>query len=191
MTGVWATNDTISATRMNEKTTFQGTGAAISGLTTYAGMVAFCTSTGSGFTADTLYFRNAANSAWLTVASTSSQTWSVGRLAATDGFLHMNIYGATTNTSANGDRIRSYVKDAMTLKNLFVNVTASASAISTTFSLRRDDADMGTTVSVGAAATGTFEATQTTSLSADGNYHFIKNGDANSITFSIGAKVTI
>lgn len=35
--------------------------------TTYAGMFAFCTSTGSGFTADLLYVRNAANAAWITI----------------------------------------------------------------------------------------------------------------------------
>lgn len=65
MTGVWVTNDTISSTRMNEKTIFQGTGAAIAALgTTYSGMLAFCTSTGSGFTKDVLYERNTADTAW-------------------------------------------------------------------------------------------------------------------------------
>ena len=68
MTGVWVTNDTISSTRMNEKTVFQGTGSAISGLTTYSGMLAFCTSSGSGFTKDVLYERNTADSAWNAVA---------------------------------------------------------------------------------------------------------------------------
>ena len=68
MTGVWVTNDTISATRMNEKTIFQGSGSDISGLTTYAGMVVFCTSSGSGFIADVLYRRNAANTSWSPVS---------------------------------------------------------------------------------------------------------------------------
>lgn len=65
MTGVWVTNDTISATRMNEKTIFQGSGAAIAGLTTYSGMLAFCTSSGSGFVVDTMYQRNTANTTWI------------------------------------------------------------------------------------------------------------------------------
>lgn len=65
MTGVWATADTITAARMNEKTIFQGTGAAISGLaTTYPGQIVFCTSTGSGFTLNGLYVRNSANTLW-------------------------------------------------------------------------------------------------------------------------------
>ena len=60
--------DAYSAARLNQKTVFVGTGAQISGLaTTYAGQMAFCTSTGSGFTIDTLYERNAANSAWTAV----------------------------------------------------------------------------------------------------------------------------
>lgn len=65
MTGIWVAADTISAVRMNEKTVFQGTGAAISGLAiTYSGMLAFCTSSGSGFTKDLLYVRNTANTSW-------------------------------------------------------------------------------------------------------------------------------
>lgn len=67
MTGVWVTNDTISATRMNEKTIIQASGATINGLTTYAGMLAFCTASGSGFVADRYYVRNAANTSWSVV----------------------------------------------------------------------------------------------------------------------------
>jgi len=62
--------DVVSSARMNQKSCFAGTGAQIAGLTTtYAGQRAFCTSTGSGFTVDTLYVRNAANSAWNLVAT--------------------------------------------------------------------------------------------------------------------------
>src|SRR3990167_1156808 len=51
--------------RLNQKTTFVGTGTQINALsTTYAGQLAFCTLTGSGFTIETLYVRNAANNAW-------------------------------------------------------------------------------------------------------------------------------
>lgn len=50
---------------MNQKTNFIGTGAQIAALgTTYAGQLAFCTSTGSGFIADKSYRRNTANDAW-------------------------------------------------------------------------------------------------------------------------------
>lgn len=58
--------DSPEKARLNQKTNFVGTGAQISTLTTYAGMTAFCTSTGSGFTADFVYIRNSANSAWIT-----------------------------------------------------------------------------------------------------------------------------
>lgn len=37
--------------------------------TTYPGQLAYCTATGSGFTIDNLYERNAANSAWAVVAT--------------------------------------------------------------------------------------------------------------------------
>src|SRR3990167_2310674 len=52
--------------RLNQKTTFVGTGTQINALSiTYAGQLAFCTSTGSGFTSDRIYVRNSANSAWI------------------------------------------------------------------------------------------------------------------------------
>jgi len=61
----WDSNDQPSQARLNQKTTFVGTGAQISGLsTTYAGQIAFCTSTGSGFTADEVYVRDSTNSSW-------------------------------------------------------------------------------------------------------------------------------
>lgn len=67
--GAWVTGDTITAARANQKSFLIDTGANISSATTYAGMPAYCTSTGSGFTADHLYVRNAANSAWNDIGS--------------------------------------------------------------------------------------------------------------------------
>ena len=64
--GIFDPVDSFSAARLNQKSTFVGTGAAIAALgTTYAGQFAYCTSTGSGFTIDVLYVRNAANDAWV------------------------------------------------------------------------------------------------------------------------------
>jgi hypothetical protein len=61
----WDAEDQPEAARLNQKTRFIGTGAQINGLsTTYPGQEAFCTSTGSGFTVDTTYVRNAANDTW-------------------------------------------------------------------------------------------------------------------------------
>lgn len=57
--------DVISAARLNQKSTFVGTGAQIAALgTTYVGQKAYCITTGSGFQADREYVRNAANTAW-------------------------------------------------------------------------------------------------------------------------------
>ena len=65
----WDATDQPEKARLNQKTTFVGTGAQISGLsTTYPGQIAFCTSTGSGFTADHVYQRDSANSTWFDYA---------------------------------------------------------------------------------------------------------------------------
>lgn len=65
---VWQTDDPGTVARMNQKTLLVDTGANISAATTYAGMLAYCTSSGSGFTVDFLYQRNAANTAWVIAA---------------------------------------------------------------------------------------------------------------------------
>ena len=75
---------------MNEKTLFQGTGAAIAGLAiTYAGMKAFCTSTGSGFTINIGYVRNTANDAWLTSNGITGEIklWGGAYASVPQGFL--------------------------------------------------------------------------------------------------------
>lgn len=64
----WDTDDLADGARLNQKTIFVGTGAQINALaTTYAGQLAYCTSTGSGFTVERTYKRNSANSAWVDV----------------------------------------------------------------------------------------------------------------------------
>lgn len=51
---------------MNQKTLFVGTGTQIGALsTTYAGMYSYCTTAGGSFVADTLYQRNAGDTAWV------------------------------------------------------------------------------------------------------------------------------
>ena len=62
----WDTADVLTKARLNQKNTFVGTGAQINALTTmYAGQLAFCTSTGSGFSVNMSYVRNTANTAWI------------------------------------------------------------------------------------------------------------------------------
>src|SRR6185312_4772045 len=70
----WDSGDVVGAARLNQKSVFVGTGAQIKSATTYAGMLAYCTSTGSGFTADFLYERNTANSAWSNIPILTSLT---------------------------------------------------------------------------------------------------------------------
>ena len=68
----WEAADILTKERLNQKNVFVGTGAQINALTTYAGQLAYCTSTGSGFTVDIIYVRNAANSAWNAFGSLST-----------------------------------------------------------------------------------------------------------------------
>lgn len=61
--------DTITEGRMNQKCLFVGTGTQITALaTTYPGQLAYSTDTSGAFTADTLYQRNAADSAWVAIS---------------------------------------------------------------------------------------------------------------------------
>lgn len=85
MTGIWVAADVITAARMNEKTCIQASGATINGLTTYAGMLAFCTSTGNGFTANHLYERNAANDAWYEIPVIQTTAPTSGNIVYFDG----------------------------------------------------------------------------------------------------------
>jgi len=62
----WEVADVISASRSNQKTWFIGTGSQINALSpTYAGQIAFCTSTGSGYTVENIYQRDSSNSSWV------------------------------------------------------------------------------------------------------------------------------
>lgn len=62
----WFGEDNMSAARLNAKTIWIGTGTQLSNLSpTFAGQVAISTTTASGFTADTAYFRNSTNDGWL------------------------------------------------------------------------------------------------------------------------------
>lgn len=75
--------DVMGAVRWNQKSLFVGTGAQINGLgTTYSGQMAFCTSTGSGFTADTFYRRNNANTAWKVLWAITGEIKAWGGLQA-------------------------------------------------------------------------------------------------------------
>ena len=67
--GIFDPVDSFSGARLNQKSTFVGTGTAIDALaTTYPGMQAYSTDTSDAFTIDTLYVRNAANDAWAEIA---------------------------------------------------------------------------------------------------------------------------
>jgi len=60
--------DNNSAARMNQKCNTIDTGAALAALSsTYAGQIVTSTTTETGFSADTMYQRNAANNAWVAI----------------------------------------------------------------------------------------------------------------------------
>lgn len=65
----WDTADVLTKARLNQKNIFVGTGTQINALTAFAGQHAYCITSGSGFIADQLYVRNAANSSWSIVGS--------------------------------------------------------------------------------------------------------------------------
>jgi hypothetical protein len=88
----WEVADVISASRMNQKTLFVGTGTQIDALsTTYAGMYVYSTDTSGTKVADTLYQRNAANSAWVAWSIVGKQDFPLSAAA---------IYARITSGSA-------------------------------------------------------------------------------------------
>lgn len=70
----WETVDTFLETRLNQKTRFVGNSDQINSLITspQIGQVSFSTSTGSGFSDNKTYVRNAANTTWSTNTITST-----------------------------------------------------------------------------------------------------------------------
>lgn len=62
----FGTEEFFSPARFNRKVPSHLTGAQIAGLSpTYPNQLVVCTSTGSGFTVDTMYRRNTANTSWI------------------------------------------------------------------------------------------------------------------------------
>jgi hypothetical protein len=68
----FATGDSVTASKIGNKTVLIDTGTNIGGATVLAGQLAVSTDTSGGFTQDRLYVRNAANNAWLEVLDLSS-----------------------------------------------------------------------------------------------------------------------
>ena len=61
----WDTADVLTKARLNQKNIFVGTGSQINVLTpTFTGMIVFCTTSGSGFSANIYYKRNYTNTSW-------------------------------------------------------------------------------------------------------------------------------
>jgi hypothetical protein len=64
--GYFVTEEFFSPARFNRKTNTHLTGAEIAALNpTYPNQIVVCTATGSGFTVDTMYMRNTANTTWI------------------------------------------------------------------------------------------------------------------------------
>lgn len=106
----WEVADVISASRMNQKTLYVGTGTQINALsTTYAGMYAYCTTAGSTFVADTLYQRNAANSAWVAWSIVGKQDFPISAVAMWNRSTSGSAGLTKTETSSN--KINYYTLD--------------------------------------------------------------------------------
>lgn len=105
----WEVADVISASRMNQKTLFVGTGTQIDALsTTYAGMYVYATTTSGTKIGDTLYQRNAANTAWVAWSIVGKQDFPV---------LASAMIPKTTNGSASLAQTESttYTNNLLTL----------------------------------------------------------------------------
>lgn len=103
--------------RANQKFITQDSGATLAGLTTYAGMLVFCTSTGGGFTAGRLYQRNVANSVWVEIAN----------LTATQTFTNKSIDGSTNTITALP--VTAFLDGAITTAKLANAITAFGRAV--------------------------------------------------------------
>ena len=94
---LWVAGDPITASRSNQKQLYVASGVNIASANTYyAGQLAFCTTTGSGFEAGMMYQRNAGNTAWQDIVLTNK----VKMLAAT-------ATDYATPTSASGSSTRT------------------------------------------------------------------------------------
>lgn len=98
--------DVLTPARLNQKTRFIGTGAQIAAIgTTYPGMAAFCTSTGSGFTVNTEYVRNNANDGWL--------DFSLGNIASVGDTLTHSHDAESGSNSATYAKIKTITIDKL------------------------------------------------------------------------------
>ena len=113
----WDTADVLTKARLQQKTNFVGTGTEIAAITTtYAGMVVFCTSTGSGFTINTTYVRNATDAAWITeltaldAAKITTGTMDAARIS---GVLPIAQGATNISTYTQGDILYSSATDTL------------------------------------------------------------------------------
>lgn len=95
---------------------------------------------------------------------------------------------------SNGEGIRDIIwHRAGTLRSLFVRVTANSTSASSSVTVRKNAADGAMTVSIGSAATGTFEDTTNTVSVADGDdmAYSVVVGTGGTITMTIIRSVFI
>lgn len=82
--GKFDVSDRLTADRLNRKTVLVETGANISAVAATPGMLAFCTSSGSGFTANHFYLRDASNTIWLELSTLSEASTLLNKTINTD-----------------------------------------------------------------------------------------------------------
>lgn len=155
MTGVWVTADVITAARANEKTLFQGTSTEISAIvTTYAGMLAFCTTSGSSFNADTLYQRNSANTGWVVAGGSALSQVVMAHSATIGDYTTPSSATASTpssSTSVTLDNVVTGTGTTATTRTLAITVASNSNRILIALVHHEPGSATTTSVKVGAS----------------------------------------
>ena len=122
--GKFDVSDRLTADRLNRKTVLVETGANIAGVAATPGMLAFCTSSGSGFSAGVLYRRNAANSAWEQIIDEASiQTLTNKIVFGPEASEESNTPVADDNQASGRSNIRHYLTLTLPTTYKFYKIT--------------------------------------------------------------------
>src|SRR3990167_6140130 len=114
----WEVADVISASRMNQKTLYVGTGTQLEALsTTYAGMYAYVTTAGGTKIADTLYQRNAANTSWVAWSVVGKQDFPISATAMWERTTNGSAVLTQTETTTNKINYQTLDFDATTARS--------------------------------------------------------------------------
>ncbi|MFM7795159.1 MAG: hypothetical protein ACKO7N_00145, partial [Candidatus Nitrosotenuis sp.] len=121
---VSSVDQSIDFKKQNNLYTFVGSGSEINALTTFSGMMVFCTKTESGFIKDRHYFRDTSNTYWVPVpdstlffgdGSDGDITLSPGTTTLTTTKAYNNLTIPSSSTLTSTEPMIIYVKDTLTV----------------------------------------------------------------------------